>query len=444
MTGGGPVTLLTGATGFLGSALAARLLGQGRTVRCVVRGATADERTHRLRAALRVTEARGASRAEGISPAEFAPAEGITPAEWERVDVVPGDLSQERLGLPHGRFEALGDGVTDIVHCGARVNMVLPYGALHGPNVRATEELLGLAEACGARFAHVSSMAAVARRLTGEPFELLDPVSGGYGQSKWSADRLVSVAHQEKRVRAVILRPGRVTADSRTGRSNPDDLMERVVRMCAALGAAPRLDVRVRLSPVDWVARLMIRLAGGDASFGRAYHVVSDRSTPWSSVPAALRAAGYAVDELPYAEWRSLAVTAGRDDADLARVAHALPADGLVLDDRAASRPARARRDLAEDFPEPPEPEALLRSTLAAWRRTGQLPAPRGSSDDVPGGTGRAPAPGGTGRAPAPGGTGRVPAPDGSSDGVPGDTGRAPAPHSSSADAPLPGLGGDR
>ncbi|WP_328946833.1 thioester reductase domain-containing protein [Streptomyces sp. NBC_00250] len=373
MTGGEPVTLLTGATGFLGSALAARLLEQGRTVRCVVRGATANERMRRLRAALRVTEVRGASREEGISP-----------AEWERVEVVPGDLAQERFGLPHERFEALGDGVTDIVHCGARVNMVLPYGALHGANVRATEELLGLAEARGARFAHVSSMAAVAHRLTGEPFELLDPVSGGYGQSKWSADRLVSVAHQEKRVRTVILRPGRVTADSRTGRSNPDDLMEGVVRMCATLGAAPRLDASVRLSPVDWVARLMIRLAGDDASFGRAYHVVSDRSTPWSSVPAALRAAGYAVDELPYDDWRSLAVAAGRDDVDLARLAHALPAGGLVFDDRAASRPARARRDLAEGFPEPPEPEALLRSTLAAWRRTGRLPAPHGSPADAP------------------------------------------------------------
>ncbi|MFH9474361.1 SDR family oxidoreductase [Streptomyces anulatus] len=403
MTGGGPVTLLTGATGFLGSALAARLLGQGRTVRCVVRGASADERARRLRAALRVTGARGASGAEGIFPAEGAfpaggispgegifpaegvpSAEGISPREWENVDVVPGDLSQERLGLPRGRFEALVDGVTDIVHCGARVTMALPYGALHDANVRATEELLGLAEAGGARFVHVSSMAAVAHRLTGEPFELLDPVSGGYGQSKWSADRLVSVAHQEKRVRAVILRPGRVTADSRTGRSNPDDLMERVVRMCAVLGAAPRLDTRVRLSPVDWVARLMIRLAGDDTLHGRAYHVVSDRSMPWSGVPTALRAAGHTVRELPYAEWRSLVVTAGRDHAEAARVAHALPADGLVLDERAASRPARARRDLAADFPEPPEPEALLRDTLAAWGRTGQLPTPHGPRPGAP------------------------------------------------------------
>ena len=103
MTGTPSVTLLTGATGFLGSALAGRFLTLGDRVRCVVRGATHAERTRRLRSAC------------GHLP----------PGASERLEVASGDLDQPELGLSKGEFERLGQDVTRVVHCGARVNMSL-------------------------------------------------------------------------------------------------------------------------------------------------------------------------------------------------------------------------------------------------------------------------------------------------------------------------------
>lgn len=358
-----PLALLTGATGFLGAALAADLLEQGFDVRCAVRGEHADERLARVEAAI---EAATVTKNAGGHAARTARG---------RVEVVQADLDRERLGLTDRAFADLGDGATHVVHCGARVNMALPYSALQSSNVRATADLLDLAQACGARFAFVGSLAAVAPSTSGEPFELLDPVMGGYGQSKWAADRLVCEAHREGRVSALILRSGRITADARTARANPDDLLEQVLRVCVRLGAAPALETRVRISPVDWVAGVMTALCADDDAYGRAYHVLSAEALPWSQAVEAVREAGFPLAVLPYPEWRAAVLAEGRADTAVARVAQALPEHGLSFDERSTRGPVNARRRLADGFPDLPPAADLLAATFASWRKSGRLRA---------------------------------------------------------------------
>jgi thioester reductase-like protein len=348
-----PVVLLTGATGFFGAALAAELLRQGRPVRCTVRGGSRSARTARLHQALR---------AAGV-------------AEPAAAEAVPGDLDQERLGLTADGFRALGQGVGLVVHCGARVNTTLPYAALQRCNVQATEELLRLAETASARFAFIGSMAAVAPGVAGEPFELLTPVSGGYGQTKWSADQLVSTAHRERRLVASIFRPGRISPDRRTGRSNPDDLLDGMLRVCVRLGLAPVLETTLRISPVDWVAALVAALLDAEEATGRAHHLVTGTALPWAEAVVTLRASGLPLELLPYPGWRAAALDATRGDPALARIIGALPADRPPLTERPTRGPVNARRVLGHLFPELAPPSELLAGTIAQWQRNGTLPA---------------------------------------------------------------------
>ena len=113
--------LLTGATGFVGSALLRSLLSASAPLRfrvtCIVRGASDAD------AAARVDED---LRAMGS------------------VTVLAGDLLRERFGLPQARYNALVADIDVVVHAAAHVNLLLPYDALRDANV------LGTYNACAA------------------------------------------------------------------------------------------------------------------------------------------------------------------------------------------------------------------------------------------------------------------------------------------------------
>ena len=181
-------TLLTGATGFVGMAVLARLLDRDeRPVAVSVRARDQDHADARLRDVLGALY-EDADRHAG------------------RVRAVAGDIEVPGLGLDAFTQGRLADEVGEIVHAAASVSFELPMDASRAINVAGTRRMLELARDCASagdrlrRFTYVST-AYVARMRSGTVRE--DELAAGQGfrnayeHSKHEAELLVQASRGE-------------------------------------------------------------------------------------------------------------------------------------------------------------------------------------------------------------------------------------------------------
>lgn len=260
--------LLTGATGFVGTALLARLVRPPyeRRVWALVRAADDEQAAARVRAAL-------------------APLVADLDAACERVVAVAADLQQPWLGLDERQAETLSRWVTDVIHAAASVSFTLPLEEARAINVEGTRRLLDRAARCASsgsglrRFAHVST-AYVAGTHRGRFREDDHDVGQGfhntYEQTKWEAERLVRA--QAERLPVQVLRPSIVVGDETTGWTSSFNVIYTPLRAYAR-GALPVVPARrgapVDVVPVSYVAEAIAALALGDAGECRTYHLTA-------------------------------------------------------------------------------------------------------------------------------------------------------------------------
>ncbi len=293
-SGGAPKRVfLTGATGFLGAFLLHELLGQTWTnIHCLVRAATPVEGLEKVRQAL--------SR-YGLETPDFS----------VRIVPVCGDLAQPWLGMGEIRFQELSGVVDLVLHNGALVNFMYPYGRLKPANVLGTVEALRLACLGRAKpFHYVSTLSVFGNEepYAPEGFREDDSVGpnadldSGYSQSKWVAEQLVREA-SSRGLPAAIYRPATLAGDSRTGTWNTDDFFCRVLKGCVQLGSVPDEDMPFNLIPVDFAAKAVVRLATQASSLGRTFHL--DGGCPVSSRYLAdwLIEFGYPLERVHFEKW---------------------------------------------------------------------------------------------------------------------------------------------
>jgi thioester reductase-like protein len=233
------------------------------------------------------------------------------------VIAVQGDLRAPRFGLGEQAYRRLAGEIEMIIHAGAQVHYLYPYGALKPANVHGTIEVLRLACESRIKPVHYISSIAVAESHEGSVAYESDPLpactSGrGYNQSKWVAESLVRLA-RERGVPTTIYRPGRIGPHSRSGVSNPEDFFGHLLAACLSVGAAPDIPLVENLIPVDFAAQAIVELAGRAASIGQTYHLTNPQSTDWRTVVAHLQQAGYALDLLPYTRWREVLANAASE-----------------------------------------------------------------------------------------------------------------------------------
>ncbi|WP_320783527.1 SDR family oxidoreductase [Streptomyces sp. CRN 30] len=312
-----PTIALSGATGFLGCHLMARMLSAGDTVLALVRG-TPWSATDRLERALRFA---------GVPEAADHLRAG-------RLRAVPADLEQDHLGARAAEFQELADSIDEIWHSAARTDLEAPLDVVSRANVDGTRHMLDLAAAGSRRprFVHISTAFVAGGRATGligendldSSYGFLTP----YEESKYHAEHLVRGWATDGR-RALVLRPSVLLSDRppvprgprhpyaalrlRLGRlaaRGPHCLAERFgLTLTARGGLLIRLpgrgDGQINAIPVEYAADAMLRLARDDRGPGtttrQVVHPVDTPIVQWLTAMAA--AASWTdlriVEELP-------------------------------------------------------------------------------------------------------------------------------------------------
>ncbi len=244
-----PAVLLTGATGFLGMEVLARLLAEGdREVLALIRAdddAAAQERL-----------------------------DGVLHTLWEdpspyraRVHAVRGDVTQAGLGIGARRAE-IAERTHAVLHCAASIAFDLPLEDARAINVDGTARVLDLAveaQASGGveRFLHVST-AYVAGHFEGtfreRQLDAGQRYRNTYEQTKAEAEEIVALARE---LGPAIARPSIVMGESDSGWTPAFNVLYWPLRafsrgLFESVPAPP--GALVDVVPVDYVADSLVHL----------------------------------------------------------------------------------------------------------------------------------------------------------------------------------------
>ena len=234
--------LLTGATGFLGMEVLARLLERtDREVLCLIRADDAAAAERRL---------------DGVLAKLYR---DPTPFR-RRVRALPGDLTSG--------VQAPDEEIDIVCHCAASIAFDLSLDEAREINLDGTRTALDLARGAGARrFVHVST-AYVSGRHSGEFTEdmLGTDFRNTYEQTKCEAERLVG---EVSGMEVAIARPSIVMGESDSGWTPAFNVLYWPLRafargLFAQVPAKP--DGRVDVVPVDYVADGIFKLVESDAT----------------------------------------------------------------------------------------------------------------------------------------------------------------------------------
>lgn len=276
----GATILLTGTTGAIGSYVLDVLLSSIGVmhVYCLNRTADAQERQ------LNNNQDRGLA-------TEFPSA---------RVTFLNGDLAMSDLSLSTEDYVKLSETVTHVIHNAWPVNFSLPLSAFTSAITGVVNLIRFTAQSSkGSALQFYSSIASIFNHSDSEVPETINtdlntPMHGGYGQSKYIAERLVDQACRTLNIKGSIVRIGQVAGAARTASGwNQREWLPSLITTSAFVGVIPdKLPTGyvVDWVPIDHLAEVLVELVltptnhGLESGGAAVHHITHPHPVTWESI----------------------------------------------------------------------------------------------------------------------------------------------------------------
>ncbi|MGB2697449.1 MAG: SDR family oxidoreductase [Candidatus Zixiibacteriota bacterium] len=266
------VIFLTGATGLVGSNLIPRILKNDNRSRLIllIRGESDIQAERRLDEMLW----------------DLSPEIDFNQAK-QRIQVIRGDITLERLGLSKALYKRLAKEITHIIHSAATVQFQLPLECAHKVNCEGTKHIIALAKLAKKngqlqRVAYISTAYVSGNRegrILEDELDCGQEFGNTYEQTKFESEKYVRSLMNEWPI--TIFRPSIIVGDSKTGKTTafnvlyvPLKLIYRgIIKILPGSQYTP-LDV----VPVDFVCDAINYIFfNNNECVGRTYHLTASQ-----------------------------------------------------------------------------------------------------------------------------------------------------------------------
>ncbi len=298
------IFLVTGSTGFLGSAITRRLLVSGYKLRLLIRERNYDAHPASFGWESTIKELILGSHLNGYLPEQHSITGGQTSADeslydlfLSNVEIFEGDITSRDLGLEGNEYSKLCYEVDEIFHCAAATHFENQRDDEHMVvNVKGTENMLQFANSDKQKRFHYISTAYIAGKQNGIVYEneMRDELlfNNEYERSKFIAEKIVIKYAKDNDIPYTIYRPSIIVGDSKTGdtcrfdnlyifakvlfnirNSVMDHKSENLNDITVRVPGVP--DALINRVPVNYVADAIVAISKVKESINKIFHITN-------------------------------------------------------------------------------------------------------------------------------------------------------------------------
>lgn len=282
--------LLTGTTGFLGIHLLSSILENTiANVYCLVRGKNVSSAEHKL-----------------IEKLDFYFENKFGDLLNQRIFVLNGDVSSDRMGLSLQEYESLAAKIDTSFHAAAIVKHFGDYTTFEKVNIFGTQNIIDFCILSGAKLHHISTISVAGDyseqnkeniKFTENNFYIgQDLGENVYLKSKFEAEKIV-IESSKNGLDASIYRVGNLTGRYSDGLFQPnmqDNKFYNILRFFTNLKmiSTDIMELEIELTPVDVCAKSIIELANLYDGDSKVFHLCNAKKIKLGEIIDAFNAMG--------------------------------------------------------------------------------------------------------------------------------------------------------